>query len=379
MVRVRGWAAGIVAVALIPSVGACTDAGRTAAGPPPTLTASSPADLPPALSAAPSALSAAPSALAAAAPSSKPALQSATPARISPQSLPSHFSTRSPSPPPRLGVPPLPPSRDEPPAASPSRKSSRTAPIRSRRPSPPAPKLAVTWNLTSVLSRDEAVPAGVQAQLSFFIGGSNAESPCRSRSGFGISVVDEVLSAPGFATICANGLRPGQTVEVSAYAPSGRIVQSWEAVPVYESSLTLRFRRMPYDEPGVYRFQLTQQKRSASTTAPLRPVSSPALIPYLDDDQESFEAAEPPFRVAVGGFPPYAEVPMRLYGAEKRIPGGTVRSRYLTTFPIRMDSRGFALWELRTFPGDPRGCYRLALDGIPETTTRLRFCLPDGP
>ncbi|GIF00443.1 hypothetical protein [Paractinoplanes rishiriensis] len=249
---------------------------------------------------------------------------------------------------------------------------------------PPAEEPDDHGTRAGILGRRDPVPAGVQAQLTYFMGGVDPDA-CADRPRFGISVEDHRvklgLAAPAFNVICLYDVRPGSPVRVTVTAPSGRVVQTWSEGVLERGPIDLLFRRLADDEPGVYRFRAVQGGRTATTTARLRWVRSPWLIADAEDANgtpvDTFPEGSRRFRIAVGGFPPHALVRLHIYGNPRDEPGGVTMVDYLTSHPVRMDGRGFGVWELRALPGDPPGCYLAGHESLEGY--EVEFCVPDRP
>jgi hypothetical protein len=207
--------------------------------------------------------------------------------------------------------------------------------------------------LLGVLQREDPLPEGVPAQVSFFFGGGmtcaeNGTGPAR------IELIGQPVIPTEFL-LCFLRFRHAEPLRVTITPPAGRATtvtlpkRSGE-----DEGFWYRSPRLPGHPTGTYR--VTAHQRGTDVTA--RFTVTRAATPRLWLDRP-YEGLGVDVHMYLGGFPPNRTVALNLYAAGQG---------FRTSFPAEIDAQGGGHVVLRTAAGDPSGCYGVSHPDLGDGT-----------
>lgn len=311
------------------------------------------------------------------------------PAASPPTAIPSTTSLQAPATsviPPATSV--IPPGSVAPPATAPDPSATTSTPAKSSTSTatsrqPPAKPDA------PILQQRRPVPAGVFAQMLTTQGGADG-SACNGPALDVTSLKEPTIAIgtdqrPNFATVevanpiqlCLWRFEPGSPIQVTVRYPNGRVTQSVGYSPCArdECYSHVNWAAIPGDPLGDYKVTAVQgQLRAQGTVRVVAATRRNLLVVGNGVDEYQYQTFKrgQTIRVAVAGYPPRSSVQLFVYYTHERaLQRRTTVLRFRTWIQLRIDSRGGAVYQLRTAAGDPPGCY--ALDTRPKPQALLRF------
>jgi hypothetical protein len=227
----------------------------------------------------------------------------------------------------------------------------------------------------SPLKRHDTPPEGVRPMLAGF-GFGGGEDPCRSGEEAERDPSVYVPGKPEIATefyICVQGFAANREIQIQVKYPDGRVKRDRISVPGYPTpTRSTLWTSLPGDPLGEYAVIATQGEGQAQHQAMTSFMMSAASKPHI----MVLPNMGPPgttFRFALAGFAPDKMVPLHLYRQDTSCTDAIAYCYVTSLPPANMDSRGEAIYMLRTQPDDPQGSYRVITEPIVNLTPSHAF------
>jgi hypothetical protein len=241
-----------------------------------------------------------------------------------------------------------------------------------------------------LLKRRDAPPTGVRRQITYFetgnggcVGGARPipDTPSiyytskpfyRDPRTLKPADLDEVAIGELFS-ICIAGFDFRRPLTASVTRPDGtQVVNSFRrqrkfSILAQEWSFTV----LPGDPVGVYQARAYQGALDARGSFTVTPPIGPGIRVENIGDRVLPRPGDS-FRIIGSGLPPREKIRIHLY--HKRPKEGRGRYRFITALRLRTDTNGGLFYKIKSYRGDPKGCYVIR-PAIKAETYDENFCL----
>jgi hypothetical protein len=222
----------------------------------------------------------------------------------------------------------------------------------------------------SLLQQDLARPNGVAALMDVDFGGADAPA-CSEFSndvqtptiwvGGGDNPTVTSLEIASPLKICLLRFRSGTPIEVTIRSPTGRLDRSTAPAPCPggDCASEVDWAALPGEPLGDYEVTAVQGSLSAHAKIIVERSREPNLMVIGGVTDEQRRVTVQPGQtigIAIAGFQPRQSISLLFYHTPNFAPyPDNLRFRAWT--PVETDASGAAIFQLRTVPSDPQGCY----------------------
>jgi hypothetical protein len=222
----------------------------------------------------------------------------------------------------------------------------------------------------SLLQQGLARPRNVAALMDVDTGGADGLACWEVLDGVRTPTVwlgDEANPSVGRVAIaspfrlCLLRFRTGTPIQVTIRSPSGRLDRSIAPPPCSgrQCASEVHWAALPGDPLGDYQVTAVQGDVTAHGRIIVEKLDEPRLMVVggvIDEDQRVTVRPGRTVEIAIAGFQPHRSIGMLFYYTPNLDPyPQDLRFRAWT--PVETDASGAAVFQLRTAPSDPRGCY----------------------